>query len=393
MATCEWRSGYLRLHPQAALKKLEKLCVYHIGRDELYEIDDRAGDFLARCDGTHTGRDLTADAAFVEYCLSEGLLEALDNPAPGRVRINDPVSPSLRYLELQLLHKCNLTCLHCYLGLLQQDYLPLADALKIAREFSSMGGLRLLISGGEPLLYRDLKTFLAETQNLPLRRVLLTNGTLINPKNVGSLKVEEVQFSLDGWAEGHDMIRGAGAFERCMRGIRTVRDAGIAISVATMIHRGNLDQFERMRDLVEEIGAIEWGVDAPALAGSFRDHDDLFVPYEKASPLMAYAFGGGYHGSSDGYACGRHLLTIFPDGQAAKCGFYRDKSLGDVRQGLKQCWLKLEHIPLSRLECRGCRVLDECAGGCRFRAPRPLAADPVMCSLYGMERKASFGDP
>jgi radical SAM protein with 4Fe4S-binding SPASM domain len=392
VVTCEWRSAYLRLHPHAALKRLEKPCVYHIGRDELYEIDDLAQDFLTHCDGMHTGRDLTADAAFVEYCLSEGLLEALDNPDPVRVLVNEPVSPSLRYLELQLLHQCNLTCLHCYLGPLQRDYLPLADALRIVGEFSSMGGLRLLISGGEPLLYRDLKVFLARTEDLRLRRVLLSNGTLINPRNIDSLKVEEVQFSLDGWAEGHDMIRGAGAFERSMRGMRTVRGAGIAISVATMIHRGNLDQFERMRDLIEEIGAIEWGVDVPILAGSFRDHSDLFVPYEQAAPLMAYAFGGGYHGSSEGYACGRHLVTVFPDGQAAKCGFYREKPLGDARQGLKACWLKLEHIPLSRLECGECHALDECAGGCRFRASGPLAPDPVMCARYGTEHKASSSD-
>jgi radical SAM protein with 4Fe4S-binding SPASM domain len=392
VATCEWRSAYLRLHPRAALKRLENPYVYHIGRDELYEIDDRAQGFLTHCDGTHTGGDLTDDATFVEYCLSEGLLEALDNPDPVNVPVNEPVNPSLRYLELQLLHKCNLRCLHCYLGPLQQDYLSLTDALEIAREFSSMGGLRLLISGGEPLLYRDLTAFLAGTEDLRLRRVLLSNGTLITPRNIDSLKVEEIQFSLDGWAKGHDMIRGDGTFERTMRGIRTVRDAGIAISVATMIHRGNLHQFERMRDLIEEIGAIEWGIDAPVLAGSFRNHPDLFFPYEQAAPLLAYAFGGGYHGSSDGYACGRHLLTVFPDGRAAKCGFYRERPLGDARQGLKASWLKLEHIPLSRLECGNCQALDECAGGCRFRASGPLAPDPVMCARYGAEHNASPTD-
>jgi len=48
-----------------------------------------------------------------------------------------------------------------------------------------MGGLRLLISGGEPLLYEDLEAFLAETAGLKLRRVLLSNGTLITPRNMG----------------------------------------------------------------------------------------------------------------------------------------------------------------------------------------------------------------
>jgi radical SAM protein with 4Fe4S-binding SPASM domain len=382
----DWHAAYLRLHPQVALKNLEKPFVYHIGRDEIYEIDDRAKDFLVYCDGTRRGNELTSEAAFVAYCLEEGLLELLPHPDPIPVSVNQAVTPSLRYLELQLLHRCNLQCLHCYLGPVQYDDMALTDALKVTREFSAMGGLRLMISGGEPLLYKDLQTFIAQTADLQLRRVLLSNGTLIHSENIEWLNVEEIQFSLDGWKKGHDMLRGAGTFERTMKGIHATKKAGLSLSFATMIHRGNLDEFDRMRDFMEQIGAIEWGIDVPALAGSLENHQHLLVPYEEAAPFMAYSYGGGYHGSSDGYTCGRHLLTVMPTGQAVKCGFYREKTLGDARRGLKGCWLKLEHIPISRLECQGCPVLEDCAGGCRFRASHPFAPDPVMCALYGISK-------
>lgn len=384
MNTDPWRLAYLRLHPQAALKSLEKPFVYHLGRDELYEIDDRAQDFLTRCDGSHRGEELTSDAAFVTYCIEEGLLELLLHPDPITVALNRSVHPSLRYLELQLLHRCNLRCLHCYLDPVSGDDLALTDAIGITQQFSALGGLRLMISGGEPLLYKDLKQFLAQTADLPLRRVLLSNGTLITAGNIRWLKVEEIQFSLDGWTEGHDLLRGAGTFARTLRGMRIAQEAGIAVSVATMIHRGNLNDFERLRDFMEEMGVQEWGIDVPAPAGALLEHRELLVPYAEAAPLMAYAYGGGYHGSSDGYACGRHLLTVRPDGQAVKCGFYDEKPLGDARRSLQDCWQKLEHIPLDRLECRACPVLADCAGGCRFRAPHPLAADPLMCALYGV---------
>ncbi len=382
-------SAYLRLHPKVALKGLEKPFVYHIGRDELYEIDDRARDFLTRCDGTLRREELTCDSEFVEYCLAEGLLELLSHPDPIDVSVNQGVSPSLRYLELHLLHRCNLKCLHCYLGPVRYDDMTLDDALKITREFSAMGGLRLIISGGEPLLYKDLQTFIAQTTDLKMRRVLLSNGTLINSENVDWLNVEEIQFSLDGWTKGHEILRGVGSFERTMKGIHAALEAGIPVSCATMIHRGNLDEFDRMRDFMRQIGAIEWGIDVPALAGSLENHQDLLMPYEEAAPLMEYAYGGGYHGSSDGYTCGRHLMTVMPTGQAVKCGFYGGKTLGDARRGLKDCWLKLEHIPISRLECRGCPVIEDCAGGCRFRAAHPLASDPVMCALYGVSKQES----
>ena len=146
----------------------------------------------------------------------------------------------------------------------------------------------------------------------------------------------------------------------------------------------DLDEFDLMRDFVSEVGAIEWGIEIPSVTGALEEHPDLMVPHETAVPYLEYAFGGGLHGSSEGYACGRHLLAVMPDGQAVKCGFYRDRPLGSAVKSLKECWLKMEHTPLSLLECRDCAFLEECRGGCRFRAPHPLAPDPVMCKLYGI---------
>jgi radical SAM protein with 4Fe4S-binding SPASM domain len=79
-------------------------------------------------------------------------------------------------------------------------------------------------------------------------------------------------------------------------------------------------------------------------------------------------------------------MTVLPTGKAVKCGFYEDKPLGDARMGLLSCWLNMEHIPLAALECKDCPVLEECAGGCRFRAERPLAPDKAMCARYGITR-------
>ena len=57
----DWHKAYLRLHPKAALKNLEQRFVYHMGRDEIYELDERAEDFLRRCNGTSRGEALTPE--------------------------------------------------------------------------------------------------------------------------------------------------------------------------------------------------------------------------------------------------------------------------------------------------------------------------------------------
>jgi radical SAM protein with 4Fe4S-binding SPASM domain len=381
----EWRKAYLRLCPKVAIKNLETPFVYHIGRDELYEIDDKALSFLTRCDGASKGEDLTSDDGFVEYCLDEGILEAIPQPGPVKIFVGGGVYPSLRYLELHLLHRCNLKCAHCYLGSSRSDEMFLSDAVDITRGFSELGGLRLLISGGEPLLYRDLRAYIEQTSDIKVRRILFSNGTLINKDNARWLNVDEVQFSLDGWIRGHESLRGTGTFKLTMRGIFAIKEAGIPVSFSTMIHRDNLDEFDRMRDFMRETDAVEWGIDVPAVTGLLSNHKDLTVPYKLAAPFLEYAYGGGYHGASEGYACGRHLMAVMPDARAVKCGFYGDKTLGDARKSLKDCWLRMEHTPIDKLECRDCSVVKECRGGCRFRAPHFLAPDPAMCCFYGIQ--------
>ncbi|MGA1797052.1 MAG: radical SAM protein, partial [bacterium] len=235
----------------------------------------------------------------------------------------------------------------------------------------------------EPLCCPHIEEFIEKTADLKVRRVSLTNGTLIATENIRRLAVENIQFSLDGWREGHDLVRGKGSFDKALQGIYAAREAGIPVSIATMIHRGNLKEFDRLRRFAEEIEATEWGIDVPCVAGSLVHNTNLIVPYEQAVPFMRYSYGGGYHGSSDGFACGHHLMTVLPTGRAVKCGFYADAPLGDAREGLMACWGRLRHVPLETLECRSCPVVEECAGGCRFRAPHPLAPDPVMCILHG----------
>lgn len=390
-----WKDRYLLLSPDAALKNLETPYVYHIEKDELYEIDDTAAAFLQSCNGTRPGRELTDDDEFVSYCLEEGILTTLSQPERSDISMGEKTDPSLRYLELQLTHRCNLRCGHCYIGQPPRVLdMPPETAAAVVREFSDMGGLRLLISGGEPLLYNPLDAFFTAIRDLPVRRVLFTNGTLLDPQAMARIDVHEIQFSLDGWKTGHDLLRGTGSFERTIEGVRIAREHGADISFSTMIHAGNIGEFDRMAAFIEETGVLEWGVDMPCPPGAPGTGQNPPIDPEKWVPLMEYAFGGGIHGSSGkeggngGFACGRHLMTVGPDGSAAKCGFYMADPVGSVREGVRACWERIDHVRLADLECSDCTFLSECRGGCRFRAPGPLAPDPVMCRLYGVPPRA-----
>jgi radical SAM protein with 4Fe4S-binding SPASM domain len=157
------------------------------------------------------------------------------------------------------------------------------------------------------------------------------------------------------------------------------------VSVATMVHRHNVEEFEALSRFIEQLDVVEWGVDVPCSAGRLTEHEDLLVTPEEGAPLLKYATGGSYHGADEPFACGLHLCTVTPGGQVLKCGFYDGQPLGSLSEGLETSWNRSHHVPLGELACEPCEHLLDCKGGCRFRADSPLGKDPVMCALYGVQ--------
>ncbi|MEJ5329653.1 MAG: radical SAM protein [Desulfobaccales bacterium] len=384
------KHAYLRLAEHVSLKRLEVPCLYDRLADELYEVNEEAFAFLSRCDGTTPGLATEADPEFLDYLLKESLLALCLEPAPRVLRWRPAPVPSLRYLELMLTDRCNLRCAHCYLGDAGATDLPLAEARAALREFTDLQGLRVLLSGGEPLLYSQWQELNGSLPDYEIRAVLLTNGTLLSPERVRELRVQEVQVSLDGLMEGHDRLRGAGTWKRAVEGLKRAQDRGLAVSVATMVHPGNLHELDEMGRWLRELGVREWSLDVPCVSGRLSKHPDLWVPPELAAPYLDLAFGEAAHGAAPGWTCGRHLCAVLPDGRVAKCGLYAHRPLGHLREGLETCWRRLVHHPITDLVCAACGYVAECRGGCRFRAGEGLGPDPVMCARFGVN-PASVG--
>jgi radical SAM protein with 4Fe4S-binding SPASM domain len=380
------------LAPTCVLKWLETPCIYNIRTDELYELDEDAFDFLRKSAEDEGSSGEGCDSDFLRYALSEGILTTV-RPSVRRPLIKKSPESSLRYLELQITTRCNLRCRHCYIGPPEDRELSLEELKPILREFEEMQGLRLLITGGEPLLhseFRDINDHLADYQ---FRKVLFTNGVLLTREVIKSLKVDEVQVSMDGLEAGHDSLRGKGTYRRVLDAVRMLRDAGFDVSVATMVHPENLDQFDEMETLFRGLEVKDWTVDVPCAEGNLKDNPSFFLKPEVAGRYLRYGFGEGLHGGGEGFACGLHLASVTADGKVAKCSFYRHSPLGAVREGLGVCWKRLNHVRLEELEC-DCEVRDSCRGGCRYRAEllgNPLGKDLYRCYAYGQKPDSESG--
>ncbi len=374
----------LYLTRQAALKWLETPSVYQIARDELYELDQESFRFLSACARSDGASSL--DTALIDYCLDEGLLSR-EPAAVRRPQLKPSPDPSLRYLELQLTDRCNLRCKHCYIGNGSGREIGVAQVASVLREFEEMQGLRVLLTGGEPLLHSRFDEINEMLPDLYLRKVLFTNGTLLNRETLRRLKVHEIQVSVDGMRHAHERLRGAGTWETALNALRSAMDAGFSASVSTMVTSWNLQDFDAMEELFRSLGVKEWTVDVPCGSGRLQDHEELAVAPEVGGSFLGYGYGGGMHATGPGYGCGLHLMAVLPDGSAAKCTFYGDRPVGPVSDGLRKCWERVRPVRLANLDC-ACEFLEVCRGGCRYRAELLGSAtgrDLYRCSLYGIK--------
>jgi radical SAM protein with 4Fe4S-binding SPASM domain len=365
------------------LKRLEEPCLYDVAKDELYELSQDAFNFLIGCSQGERTTVRKEDEDFIQYCLSENLILASETPVRQKVNLQPSPIPSLRYLELQITDRCNLRCRHCYIGDgLHQD-LPIEKIMKILEEFEEMQGLRLLLSGGEPLLHPHFWEINEVLRDYPFRSILLSNGTMISKKVAKRLRFHEVQVSLDGMKGGHESIRGKGTFEKTLNAIDLLQEENIQVSIATMIHRKNLHDFGSMASLVQSRKIEEWNVDLPCIAGRMEESRDLWVlPYE-AGPLLQYGFGGGLHSSEKNATCGAHLCAILPNKNVAKCGLFSQEPVGSIEEGLRACWERIPRIELKELAC-DCSMIEECRGGCRYRAKlQGNIFQPDLFQCYG----------
>lgn len=351
------------------LKWLETPSVYDIKGDELYELDEEAFRFLRECSAAGGCEGAAADIWFMDYCLSEGILSARSADVKRPPLIKSPV-PSLRYLELQITDRCNLKCRHCYINKPEVNELELERVKRVLGEFEEMQGLRLLITGGEPLTYGKFSELNSMLPDYKFRKILFTNGLLLDKSRLKGLNAEEIQFSVDGMERGHEVLRGKGTYKTVIRNIKDAVAAGVSVSVATMVHSGNLGEFDEMENLFKETGVKDWTVDVPCIAGSLKDNGMFLPPPEKAGKYLNYGFGGGLHGGGGGFACGLHLVSVLANGDVCKCTFYPDAPAGRIEEGLRNCWSIMKPLSLSELECADlrCEFLEACRGGCRFRA-------------------------
>ncbi len=187
------------------------------------------------------------------FRVSRFMNEAL-HPTPGAAA-RQPPGPVVIW---NLIRRCNLACMHCYSISADVDFpgeLSTAEVFRVMADLRTFGVPALILSGGEPLLRRDLFAIAERSRAMGFYTALSTNGTLIDlplAMRIRDAGFDYVGISLDGLDATHDRFRKkAGSFAASLNALRLLRDMGVKVGVRFTMTADNARDFEPLLDLAE----------------------------------------------------------------------------------------------------------------------------------------------
>jgi len=362
-------------------------------------------------------------------------MQELVSPTPVRPRRDLP-GPVVIW---NLIRRCNLMCKHCYSISGDVDF---PGELSTAEVFGVMDDLRafrvpvLILSGGEPLLRRDIFEISHRAKAMGFYVGLSSNGTLIGPHNIDAIAAVDYNYvgvSLDGIGATHDAFRRRdGAFEEALAGLRLCRDRNLKTGMRFTMTMDNAAEFPKLLELMDREGIDKFYLSHLVYAGRGNKNRGDDAQRDFTRRMMDVLFDRAWSAVSKGEnkefvtgnndADGVYLLNWVKERFPGKADHIRGKlaewggnssgvnianidnlgnvhpdtmwwhyNLGNVKQRkFSEIWADTSDPVMAGLKrrprqiegrCGACKFFDICGGNTRVRAMQltgnPWAEDPA----------------
>lgn len=404
---------------------------------------------LLLCDGETELSLAVLDAAMEEELKkyqAKDVIESCERPKPLEAeqyyRYYD--NRYIRRVFWSVTGRCNFRCRHCYMDAPDAALgeLTTEQALALIDQMADCGVLQVDITGGEPLVRKDLWQLIDHILSYKMTiKQIYTNGWLVNEHILDEfekrgLKPEfAISFDGIGW---HDWMRGvSGAEEAALRAIKLCRDRGFHVSIGMCIHRGNVHTLPQTVEVLHKLGVTEiatanvdrtslWQAHSNGNEMTWPQYMEAMIPYiewyyKAGRPIEGLELGGiaklyhnqpgelrmrSYDGTEnclDCYLCAptRWSCYITPEGRLLPCmpmtaspeqnKFPRVQDIG-LKQGLSDSMYmqfvngRIRDLFAANAECNGCKYRFKCGGGCRATAlmcdHNLMGCDREMCTLW-----------
>jgi cyclic pyranopterin phosphate synthase len=184
------------------------------------------------------------------------------------VDAHDTFGRPLRDLRISVTDRCNFRCTYCmpkevygrdHRFLDRRELLTFEEITRVSRTFVSLGTRKLRITGGEPLVRRDLERLIAQLAELGVELTLTTNASLLAAKaqSLADAGLDRITVSLDALDDPTFRALNDVDFpvERVLEGIDAASAAGLPVKVNAVVKRGvNEDQIVPMAAFFRERG-------------------------------------------------------------------------------------------------------------------------------------------
>ncbi len=180
----------------------------------------------------------------------------------------DAFGRPLRDLRISVTDRCNFRCVYCmpkevyghdHPFLERRELLTFEEIARVAQVFVNGGVRKIRITGGEPLVRRDLERLVAQLSELDVDLTLTTNGSLLPQKAqlLADAGLRRITVSLDSLDDAQFRALNDVEFpvHRVLEGIEAATAAGLPVKVNAVIKRGaNEDQIVPMAAFFREQG-------------------------------------------------------------------------------------------------------------------------------------------
>jgi MoaA/NifB/PqqE/SkfB family radical SAM enzyme len=189
----------------------------------------------------------------------------------------------------QVTRRCNLRCLHCAEDTSMADP-TLREISHMLDNLKSGGVTRLNITGGEPLLRKDLLDILKLIKKKKFIASISTNGLLLTKEKIISFKpyIENIKISLHGLKRNNEAItRCDGHFEAVIEKINLLKKQDIPVVVIMSVMNINKDDIIPVAELCESLGVNKFFLFTLIPRGRGKIlYDKQNISYSKLKSIM-----------------------------------------------------------------------------------------------------------